>query len=256
MDRKSTEEEKAALLMKFFDYAESPIQEWLADYLGVDVTELFADYQDNSDVLGFQLEDNKKHCDGYLINMEYGTDCYIDKTTLDKSVKYKKTCSMLFDAVHQVFPAVIGTVDEKYREQLKNLRPLFDNNTMSFKLHCINQSAAELNAAVESKRQLVPYLAQTEQFDTKTMDNIRMNLTKCDAVIEKNSKSVLDEEEAKCRALNEQLNKINHLYIVVEESDEHNMTDFSLSRLPLFGLQYQDPEEDSIFDTLKKEMDD
>jgi hypothetical protein len=255
MDRKSAEEEKAKLLMKFFDYAESPIQEWISEYLEVDVKELFPDYQDNSDVLGFQCEVNGNHYEGYLVSMEAGDDCYVDKELLNISEKYKKTCSMLFDAVHQVFPAVVGTIKEEYKKQVSSIRPLFDNSNMSFKLHSINQSAAALQVAVEAKKQLMPFLMNPGgQFDIDTMNNIRSDINKCEKVIESHTKEMLDRDEDKCKSINLNLEKFNRLYIAVEESDEYQPTDASLSRLPVFGLSYQDPEEESLVDKLKKQM--
>lgn len=256
MNQKAVEEEKASLMMKFFDYAECPIQEWIAEYLQTDVSEVFPDYQDNSDVLGFQCEINNKHYEGFLVVMEASTDNYVDKYVLGRSEKYKKTCSMLFDAVHQVFPAVVSTVSEKYKDKLKGFRPLFDNNTMSFGLYRINQSVSELQVAVEAKRQLLPYLMNhNEEFDEKVIKDIKDNIEKCDKVIERNTKDVLDAEEIQCKELNEKLKEYTRLYIAVEESEDAFIpTDASLSRLPVFGLSYQDPDEETLIDKLKKEM--
>lgn len=255
MDRKSKEEEKSVLLMKFFDYAESPIKEWIAEYLNVDVKELFSDYQDNSDVLGFQCEINNKYYEGYLVTMDFNDESYLDNEILHASEKYKKACSMLFDAVHQVFPAVTSTIHEDYKEKIQGLRPLFDNNTMSFKLYIINHAATSLQVAIEAKKQLMYYLTNTEsELDENTKNNIKENISKCDATIETNTKKVLDDEEEKCKHMNKHLENFSRLYIAVEEIENYHPSDECLRRLPLFGLSYQDPEEESLIDKLKKQM--
>ncbi len=256
MDRKSIEEEKTAILMKFFDYAESVIQEWIAKYLDINIDELFSGYQDNSDVLGFQSENDNKHYEGYLVVMEFDEEeSYVDSDMLEKSEKYKKTCSMLFDAVHHVFPAVVNTVNKNYKEQLKKLRPLFDNTTMSFRLYRINQSAMELQMAVEAKKQLSSFIInRPEEMDEETFKSIKENISKCEKTIEKNTKEILDNEEQECQYLNEKLKKTDRLYIVIDEAEECNPTDESLSRLPIFGLAYQDPDEETLIEKLKKEM--
>jgi hypothetical protein len=54
MEQRNYEEESATLNTKLFDLTEAPIKEWLANLLNAEFTDVFSDYVDNSDIIGFQ----------------------------------------------------------------------------------------------------------------------------------------------------------------------------------------------------------
>jgi hypothetical protein len=252
MDRKTEEEEKAKLILKFFDYAETPIQEWLAEYLGVDVNELFEDYQDNSDIIGFKNENNGKHYEAYLVTMSSDAGLFVDKQLLDSSEKTRKSCSMLFDAVHQVFPAVVSTINKDYADRVKFLHPKFDNDGMRFCLHRTNGAALELKLGLDARKQIIQCLNNEKQLDPNTLENVHKRLEDVNKMIQKNNVDVLNAEEKLCRELNEVLPLGTWLYLAVDEG-QSEVSEESLQRLPVFGLRYQDPDEENYIDKLKKE---
>lgn len=80
MNARENEERKKQAL-RFFDYAENPIKDWIAQFLDRDPTQVFDKYEDQSDVISLTVED--KH---YLVYLSQNppniTTC--KKRALDK----------------------------------------------------------------------------------------------------------------------------------------------------------------------------
>jgi hypothetical protein len=246
MENPQDQEDKIKLLMKFFDYTEAPIKEWIAEYLNQPVDKVFPDYEDKVDLFGFQDDNTKLFYSGYVVSMEQDQGPFVDKQLIESSEKVKQVCSLLFDAVAQVFNSVIATCDDSYKESVKDLRPMFNEEKLAFYLVRINSKAAELQMAVEHKKKLFEMLHadNTEEQNQKIYDFVK----KLDLVIEKHTKAELDLEEIKCQLINSKMSETKWLYLAIDQGEEAN-----LSRLPEFGLLYQDPEEDNYIDKLKKE---
>ena len=246
------QQEDAEIVNMYFNYAEAPIKEWLAEYLDKPTEELFPDYQDKTDLLGFQLEDT--HYDAYLVTMNDTDDIYVNKKLLDKYEKYQRAFDMLLMAVNNVFSAVVATCAEEYKDALKNLRPAYDPQTYKFNLLYINIKAMELQHAMYTRGETLKYLINNiSTIQEETKNKLLEIVNKCDATIKEYNKTALDEEEEKCKKINETLKTKTKLFIVIEEKTEDVHTDESLQRLPVFGRAY-DIEDDSLIDKIKKEM--
>ena len=64
----------AEIINMYFNYAEAPIKEWLAEFLNKSVEEVFPDYVDKTDLIGFEIgtvdekcNKNKYLCDQVFI---------------------------------------------------------------------------------------------------------------------------------------------------------------------------------------------
>ncbi len=257
-----SEAEKAAITNKLFDCAEAPIKEWIAGFICEDPSVVFNDYSDDVDLIGFQ--ENDKHYNAYLVTLDCDATTNVNPELLKASEKTRKACSMLFDGTYQVFASVLQTVKKRFFDQLRNFRPVFDEPTMSFKLIRINGAAAQLRAALEQKSKAITFLAEAkEPLSAENQEKVDSFIKGLNELIVKNSKEVLDEEEVLCVETNKKLETYDKLCIVVEESntdDEGGNSELEnvnklLSRLPVFGLNYQDPDEENYIDKLKKEYD-
>lgn len=251
-----TEEEQQAIVNKLFDCTESPIKEWIASYFNVPVEEVFCDFVDDSDVIGFQ--EGSIHYNAYVVTLSSESKKHVDEELIKHSEKTRKACSMLYDGVYKSFAAIIQTASEKYKDFVANLRPIFDEHTMSFKLVYINGKAAQLKIAIDQRNTIFKTLnnEQTTLTEQQKQD-IGKILTTVESIIKQNTIEVLNEEELYCVEINNKLDNYDKLFIVVENAEdayEENL-ETSLSRMPDFGIQYQDPDEETCIDKLKKEYD-
>lgn len=256
MNKADIQNERVEYARKFFDYTETPIKEWLASYINRDVLEVFPDYNDESDVIGFMIGD--KHYNAYVVPMSSDTELLVDKKLFEHE-KVRKACSILFDAVREVFLAVTGSIEDPSLEYLKGFMPVFVEDKMAFHLMRVNRKAMQLQAAYDQRKQLEKFLQTMTQIDLpeeqKTM--IQDNLNKINKIFEENTKESLDKEEQDCKSTNLIVTKFDWLHIVLEESDPTNqeLDQECMKRLPTFGLQFQDPDEENYIDKLKKEHD-
>jgi len=253
MDRASTEEEKAALINKFFDCTEAPIKEWLADFTKIDVRKLF-DYADINDVIGFEHE--SEYYTAYVVTMDAGSPSMVDPELLKKSEKARKACSMLFDAVQKVFSAVTSTVAENYKDPVQDVVPMFVEEKMAFHLWRINRKAMQLQAASEQNNSIRNYLENTkEELSPENKEALQNTMKVIKKVFEENTQAVLEEQEVICKALNERIKSYTWLHIVIEKSDENKTEHISesMKRLPTFGIPFHDPEEETLIERLKRE---
>jgi len=247
METAQTQEDKRILIEKFFKYTESTIKEWLAEYLNTDVRELFPDYTDESDVIGLEYE-NKNYI-AYVVTMPAETPRLVDMKLLDKCENMQKACSMLYDAVNQVFLAIIATAENK-RDKLSNLMPAFDEDTMSFQITRINMQASKLRAACMQNNQIKQLLeSQAEPLTEQQQAYVQSSMEKIKEIYSTITQEMLDEEEKICQLENSLNLDQPRLHIVIEESTD---VESGLDRLPEFGYKYQDPEEDNYIDKLKK----
>jgi hypothetical protein len=249
MSQEEQAAEKAAYTEKFFNCTESPIKEWLADYLNVPVETLFPDYVDEADIIGFP-HDNKQYS-AYIVTMPCDTECLVDVNLLKSNDKASRACSMLFDAVREVFMAVTGACDN---EELKSIMPVFSEEKMAFHLLRVNRKAMQLQAADQQMQQTQKFL-QSEDAKNLTPEQyeaVNNGLDHLNKIFLEINKQSLDDEEKICRDVNEHIREKMWMHIVVEEIDPE-MADEGMKRLPVFGLPYQDPEEETYIDKLRRE---
>lgn len=259
MSLTEAEEYNAIIEAKKFQCAEPIIQEWLAEYIKEEAKSVFPDYQDNPDIFGFQ--EKNKHYNCYLVTLpiDGGVNPMIDAKMIDDNTrtKSKQVISLMLDAVYQVFPAVLATCDEKYKERLGTVAPVFDEKTFSFKLKKFNQKAIALQMASQQGMMIKNFLAtNTNPLSAEQEEKIRKQLEEVARVHNENTKEVLDEEEEKCKSANAEIEeKMSRLFIVIEETneDDGNNMEESLKRLVPIGLPFQDPAEKNYIDKLKEE---
>ena len=257
MNKADIRAEQAAYSQKFFDYAESPIKEWVAGYLKKEVTEVFPDYVDEADIIGFMYK--KKHYKAYIVPMPHDTLSLVDKNLLKNSEKTRKACSILFDTVREVFMAVIGSIEDPKLDYIKGFMPVFVEDKMAFHLLRVNRKAMQLQAANTQRKQIENFVQTAKETGISEEQNsmIQEGLNKINEVFASNTKEVMDAEEQLCRSTNADIKTsgVDWLHIVVEETepDDQELEQESMKRLPTFGLQYQDPDEENYIDKLKKE---
>lgn len=262
--RATIEEEKRKIVDRFFRCAESPIKEWLAEYDGDDITQIFPDYKDDSDVIGFKFQD--RYYTTYLVVMEPNQGVFVDEKFL-KDETARKAISQLFDAVCMVLPSVTATAAMPYKDRFKNISCNWMNDSLAFHLKCFNiplqkaiamskqlDEAKKILSAMDSQRDIVKP-EMKEDFELN-YQNIKKILDETIAELQSVNKEEIDKVNDECTKRNEELKANNWLYIAVEEvvQDSDETLELGLSRLPLFGLTYQDPDEDSLVDKLKKEF--
>jgi hypothetical protein len=270
MSKAETAEERAAYTEKFFNCAESIIQEWVAEFFDKPTVELFPDYQTESDVIGFMID--SKQYTAYLVTMPCDTENLVDMELLNKQDKARKACSMLFDAVREVFMAVTGalaesrttleptitpsTASELDKNMIAGLMPVFDENKMAFHLVRVNRKAMQLQAAQTQRAQIIKFLQEAKEgeISDEQQESISSGLVELGKVFTSITKEALDAEEALCNTINEKIKEKTWLHIVLEEADpdDADILNSSMKRLPMFGLQFQDPEEENYVDKLKK----
>lgn len=286
MSKAETAEERAAYTEKFFNCAESIIQEWIAEFFDKPTIELFPDYQNESDVIGFMIDSTQYTA--YLVTMPCDTENLVDMELLNKQDKARKACSMLFDAVREVFMAVTGTLTEaratpapelgntpesSTTPELGNtpsntpapeldtniiagLMPVFDENKMAFHLVRVNRKAMQLQAAQNQRTNIIKFLQEAKEgeISDEQQESINNGLVELGKVFTSITKESLDAEEALCNTINEKIKEKTWLHIVLEEADpdDADILNSSMKRLPMFGLQFQDPDEENYVDKLKK----
>lgn len=239
---------------KLFGCLEAPIQEWLADYLKCSPSEAFEDYNDDVDVIGFQ--ENKLHYNTYAVTLSYNEPKHVDEELLKSSEKARKTCSMLFDGVYKVFPAVLQSVNAKYKEKIAAMRPIFDESTMSFKLVRINSNCERLQLGLEQIKKIDAVLADPNQkIKDEDREQLICNLESLKQIVKEFNKQLLDDEEKVCVEENDNLKHFDKLYMVIEQVDPNDMSNLeeSMKRLPVFGIPFEDPDDGDFIEQLRDE---
>jgi len=256
--RQEIEEEKAQWSMKFFDYAESPIKEWIAAELEETIETIFDDYKDESDVISMEIDKEYYLC--YLthcpVETNNGSAFCLTSEELKKHENLQKATSIMFDAVYTVFPPVVKTMTNLFH-RMEDVFPKFDEKTMSFSFFMVNkyqimhdQGFMTLNKIQEQWNRLIgvsneeadSIREKLDQLRTKTVENINL------CTVEK-----ITNQEKICKEANAKYEKSPKLYLVLEKNTKPNEESI-MRRLPEFGLKYQDPDEETYIDKLKREQ--
>ena len=252
-------EEQKKYAMKFFDYAESPIQKWLALYYNEPVKVLFPDFKDESDLISVEFDGNY-----YIlyITEKKSVGNSFDLTTMEKSNSIKKAASLLFDAVRNTFFPIAKTITN-HKEECSLLIPMFDDKTMSFELRAFNRLAMERE---QCDKELVQIGVQLKRLGEQS--NIKAAHKKQAAQLRKQLNEMqirslekfnsipinkVKEMDERCLELNKKLATSQRLYMILGKNAKPT-EDTVAKRLPAFGLSYQDPDEDNYIDKLRDEL--
>lgn len=253
MDDQLNEYEKKELQEKFLRNAKAPIQEWIAEYLGKEVKEVFPDYEDESDVIGFQKDG--KHYDMFLVTTDVDDAPLIEESMLEFD-KLKRAIVMLHEAAGKVFFALVMFVNEKYADDVLCLCPRFDKEKMGYHLERINTKATRLQVAVRQRDQVMKYLSENPTMNEEEKKKMDELLGTIEEIMKTHTKEILDEEQAKCNEQNTRMKNFTMLCMALEEKDPDDKDlDVTFRRMPEFGLRFQDPEEETYVDKMKKEYD-
>lgn len=256
LDRATSEEEKAKFIEKLFSYAETPIKEWLSEYLNKPAEEVFDDFVDDGKTLGFESDGKFYH--GYLITAEPNKGPFVDKNLLEIE-QVKKACSMLYDSVLTVLKPVALQVEE-----LKDIWLSFDNDKLAFKPVLLNTLKYKKYSAIQKYQNLSYRLQELQNIDPESLNAIdrtalnedlrstKVSLDHEHKTIDEISNEEIQRLDDEYEDLNEQRQNANWLYLVIDDNlDQAELIDESLKRLPEFGIKYHDGEPFS--EIIKKE---
>lgn len=335
MNVSQEQKERQQQAMKFFDYAENPIKEWIAEYLNKTVEEVFDLYQNESDVIS--VEANKKHYLVYLStspnDFTVHTKKVLDRNATEQKIKdfkeenkdnpdvkidYKdfmvynevqsktafvipdqvvksdtneyfklyQACSMMHDAVYNIYPFVVKTIfkndkntpvnvsdatdasanSNKNTNPFDDVAPIYDPSDRCFEFKMINRyhylKEQANHRIVECTNQLtrINEGINSPQFNPENLPKIEENKQKLfkirDAEIEihnKISKEMIDEQQKVCDEVNNRFASLSKLYIVLEcntvQDEEQKM-----KRLPVIAEKFTSPNDETTIDKYKKEM--
>jgi len=307
-------EEQQKWAMKYFDLAETPIKEWIADYLEEDPEVLFEDYKETYDIISTEA-DGQYYT--FYLSTDDSTDSNIDELKLDdstddntdntdelklddstddntselklndndtnndtddntselklndnlpyfnvtkqiiqRSLSIKHAVGSLLQSVYTVYPAVSKTmVNLKHR--IEGIMPEFVEHDMYFRLKMINIPYAKKQQALQPIPEIQEQLRKIENVETPEVNKIRQQLS--DLYNEQLNKfnSISEQEvsdaEKQCKLENEKLKHGPFLYVHANKNN-HLDNDIIYKRLPQFGLRYQDPEDETLIDKLKKTL--
>ena len=273
-------EEQKKFAMKYFDYAECPVQKWIANYLNTDVNSIFVDFKDNSDIISVKHEN-----DYYTLYLSTVVNNF-DIATMESSDSIKKAASLLYDAVRNVFVPVVKTISnvscqaagqvadttiiipsETPWDKTNLLVPMFCDKTMSFSLMAFNRYKMEKKNYETELNNICQQLERIKNQNIplphkKQAEGIKKQLITMQVEVLKKLNDIPDEKieavDKQCEELNKTLanlatadNSACKLYMHLEKNIKP--TDETIgSRLPSFGFTYQDPTEDNYIDDLRK----
>ena len=294
-------EEQQKWAMKYFDLAETPIKEWIADYLEEDPEVLFEDYKETYDIISTEADgqyytfylstDDSTDDNTDELKLDDSTDSNIDsnidklklddntdndiddntselklndnlpyfnvtKRIIQRSLNIKHAVGSLLQSVYTVYPAVSKTmVNLKHR--IEGIMPEFVEHDMYFRLKMINIPYAKKQQALQPIPEIQEQLRKIENVETPEVNKIRQQLS--DLYNEQLNKfnSISEQEvsdaEKQCKLENEKLKHGPFLYVHANKNN-HLDNDIIYKRLPQFGLRYQDPEDETLIDKLKKTL--
>jgi hypothetical protein len=252
--------EKHKWKLKYFDYGETPIKEWVAETLGEDVDTIFEDYVEDSDVLSVECQG--KFYTFYLAIFPATVPAFnATNSDLMANEILKRATSMMFDAVYTVYAPVVKTM-YSMGYKMEDIFPKFDNVNMCFEFCMVNKPKMEKQQIVntlaniseqlsratqvnidddEKKEKVAEYTAQLIKMQTEELAKLHLI-----------TDEICDERELLCDDVNKKFQDGVKLYICLD-IDKPKDDDQVMKRMPKFGLEYQDPDEENYIDKFKKE---
>jgi hypothetical protein len=261
-DSRMTEmEEKNKWAMKCFDYAESPVKEWISQLVEETPEALFEDYKNE---YGELLTGDTKSYQFYISTAEPDRDATglisanfaISKAEFEASDALRKAASVMFDAVYLVYNPIVKCMKLK-SHTMSDIVPFFRESNMSFRFVSVNALKAEkgklMNDIVEANNQMqkLDAVQGKEEQVAELKDKLRHLLEGFIAKYNSITDDAVAERQAICDAANAKLEHGPFLYVYCEPvEDDINL---SFSRMPVFGNKYSEPNEiDQLTEDLKK----
>lgn len=264
MTKAEAEVEKKRWVDKYFDYAEAPIKEWIAEVFDENVVDLFDDYDADSDILNVNPSDanNTNKYTFYLTPFPTSNPAFaLTKEELLSDKDLKRATSMMYEAVYTAYMPIANTMADK-KHLLEDVFPRFDEPTMSFTLMAVNGpflkrqklEKALVEVAEQSKRlKCVPESDASTEMIADLKNKLETVRIETEAGLVELTDDFCRESQLKCNERNQIFAKAPRLYICVECNKQDISVDVKLKRMPQFGLKYQDPDEENYIDKLKEE---
>jgi hypothetical protein len=258
--------EKKRWTEKYFDYAEAPIKEWIAEVFDEEVTDLFDDYNDGSDILNVNPSDpdNKNAYTFYITPFPTSQPAFtLTKKELLADEDLKRASSMMYEAVYTAYMPIASTMVDK-KHLLEDVFPRFDESTMSFILMAINGAfitrqkleKALVEVADQCKRlKCVPESDVSAEMVADLEAKLETVRVATEAELSELTDDVCRKAQLECNNRNKKFAKSTRLYVCVECNKQDISVDDKLKHMPQFGLKYQDPDEENYIDKLKEEYD-
>jgi hypothetical protein len=230
-----------------FDYAEAPIKEWLANVFEKPLMDVFPDYKKHRESIGISSNNNS-----FVLYFSSVTDdrryLFTHHDTRDDSVK--KAIDIMFNALYPVYTSVVCS--SELNEKLIGVYPYFDETTMTFSLRAVNQYTIMRSQCKNALEQCVKKMALAEP----NSDYYNQLIEARNKVLEGMSlctDELINKRDAELVQINNEYSLMPKLHLIVIKNclDEDEVG----RRLPTFGLEFQDPDEDNYIDMLKKEQD-
>jgi hypothetical protein len=264
MTKAEAEVEKKRWTEKYFDYAEAPIKEWIAEIFDENVTDLFDDYSDNIDILNVNPSDpdNKNSYTFYLTPFPTSQPAFtLTKKELLADKDLKRASSMMYEAVYTAYMPIASTMTDK-KHLIDDAFPRFDESTMSFILMAMNGpflkrqklEKALAEVAEQHKRlKCVPESDVSAEMVAELKAKLETVRIETEAGLFEITDEVCREAQLECDNRNKKFTESARLYVCVERNKQNISVDDKLKHMPQFGLKYQDPDEENYIDKLKDE---
>lgn len=229
-----------------FDYAEAPVKKWLALAFDKPLIELFPDYKEHRESIGISSNGDSYVCYFSPVN---DNRRYIFTANDTKELPIKKTIDILFNALYPVYTAVVSSCE--LNDKLIGVYPYFDESNMTFTLRAVNQYRIMLSQCQNALDQCAKKMALAEP-NSEYYDQLANARTKVLDGINLCTEEVICKRDAELVDINNNYALMPRLHLIVIKNclDEDEIG----KRLPTFGLEFQDPEEDNYIDILKKEQ--
>jgi hypothetical protein len=262
------EDETKKWSMKYFNYAETPIKEWIADVLEESVDVLFDDYTGESDIICMTSE--SKYYKFYLSTESSNEN--LDLPNLAVSIEefrnnpdFTKSASILFDSVMTVFKPITHTMSNLKSNMIYSF-PAFNEKYMRFEMNEVNHLRYEKQGALDNIAKSKELIDKIKDKTEKEFTDIRSQLYEKQMEFFNKFNSIKDSDilarDEECKLQNEYYkSKGKYLYIIMEPNNKiqdreqiNEEIDTIMNRMPEFGTKWEDPEEENSIDRLKKEF--
>lgn len=253
-------EDEKKWAMKYFDYAEDAIKEWISLQIKEEISIVFDDYKNSTDVITTEIDDiyYTLYLTPFPEKIENDTAFLIDKNLFQTLPKLQTAVSKLFHSVYVVYAPIIKTMTHMWHH-FEDVFPEFNEDKFYFTFKMANGFKIKRDQLyqkifkIQDQFKLIYDKTDTKFDELKKQLLDLQNETLND--LNKITDDIVEIQDKKCNAYNDSpLNNIAKLYIVLEKNKIQE-TEHIMRRLPDFGIKFQDPEEDNYIDKLKKEHD-
>ena len=264
-------EEKQRQHLKYFDYAELPVKRWIADYLGHPASALF-DRCEQTETDGIIFENNGKYWKVYLEHRPGDNMAFDIKPWLNNE-KFNNAMKMIMDAFQLVYMPVIMTItypDPALKTYIELVAPKFNPQLMRVELMPvsyeemkflglknrllqINQTNDQIAKVMEKKLDLKnPEVLRNFNLMKEEQGKIAAEKSRLEADIAAVDHEKIKEQRAKLPEISAKLLNHKKLYIVLEEYRHDMNNQLVQKRLPVFGHQYADPDDETWREKLEE----